>query len=128
MKTIILISAFVLFCFSSSWSQESKYERLHQFDQEAFSKRFEKSNENNFQNELKTSNDTTILSRTNETVMPVFLPKSNNYSMPNMSIRDDINYTMQIKKYDLCYPYVTQERIDSLLNLKKSKIIPLIPE
>ncbi|MCK5704547.1 MAG: hypothetical protein KAI29_25515, partial [Cyclobacteriaceae bacterium] len=36
--------------------------------------------------------------------------------MPNMSIKKDIHYTMQIKKYDLQYPYKNTPKKDNLLN------------
>lgn len=44
--------------------------------------------------------------------------------MPNMEIKDDVHYTIQIKKYNFCYPYepVEPQKNESLfkhLNEKK---------
>ena len=42
--------------------------------------------------------------------------------MPNMQIKKDVHYHMQIKKYELQYPYVKPDRIEKLLENKDLKV------
>jgi hypothetical protein len=124
MKALLL---FALFIFAStSIFAQSKYGKLQQWYKE------KKSGESNvfqksLENPLILQIDSTLVTRNDALQMPTLIPnKSMSANMPNMPIRQDINYTMRIKKYELCYPY--SGSLDSLRKPYKSKTIPLLPE
>ena len=120
---LIILSATYLF------GQESKYDRIFPFDSEKFEKKFNEKSPMDLDKSLKFQAEATLLSRRNKNSMPLLeIQKDHLPKMPNMSIRKDINYTMQIKKYDLQFPFVPDSRIDSLFKNDSMKVIPITPK
>ena len=132
MKTAIFLlsTVFALLSTSSLYAQDSKYDRIYPFDADKFNEQFQYQNELGLDYSPKIQQDSALLSRSKQSNMPMLEVQKghSSYNMPTMEIRNDIQYTMPIKKYDLCYPYVPQDRIDSILNLRKKRLIPLNPE
>lgn len=117
---------FILLSNSFLFAQDAKYQKIHPFDLNKFNLKIQEQNPPGLDQLLKILPDTALISSRNQNDMPVLDSQNGQISfMPTMPIRTDINYTMPIKKYDLSYPYVPEERIDSILNFRNKKNIPL---
>ncbi|MCK5470758.1 MAG: hypothetical protein KAI99_19680 [Cyclobacteriaceae bacterium] len=100
----------------SLFAQDSKYEMLIPFDDEQFKGRLKEFNLLELDS-LQIIQGSIVLKDKNKYSMRWFeVHEEDMAQMPNMSIKKDIHYTMQIKKYDLQYPYKNTPKKDNLLN------------
>jgi hypothetical protein len=110
------IITFTVLFFSLSivvFAQDSTQEKLKKFDKEKYKNwKFE----NNFQqlDSSIVSLDTLSIESTKEGDIRVLVPHGEMAPMPNMEIRKDVKYTMQIKGYTNKYPYTPTISLDSL--------------
>lgn len=111
MKIVI----FTLLFFSLSilvFAQDSEQDKLKIFDKKKYKNwKFE----NNFQqlDSSIVSLDTLSVESANEGEIRVFFPQGEMAPMPNMEIRKDVKYTMQIKDFDNRYPYEPKNSLDT---------------
>lgn len=69
---------------------------------------------------LETRNNTDVV---DESDMLVSVPQGGMAPMPNMEIRKDIHYTIQIKGYSNKYPYIPKDSLDRLkLRISKPRL------
>ena len=119
-------STFVLFVLisitCSLYGQDSKYQRLYPFDNEKFKERLKEYNSlvldtvPNLEEALASNINNKYAMKWHKVEEDEMAP------MPNMQIKKDVNYHMQIKKYELQYPYVKPDRIEKLLENKDLKV------
>ncbi len=96
-----------------AFAQDNKVDKLQKFDAEKFNRwKFENDLE-----ELDSSKivfDTMNIESSDKSDIRVYAPQGNMAPMPNMEIRKDVKYTMQIKDYSNKYPYKTKNFPDSV--------------
>ena len=119
MKVILLIALLLNFSFAGI-AQDTEPQNLLQFDSDKY-------NSWNFENNFEKMESTITLldpmnftQKTEEGEIGVYTPKGNMAPMPNMEIRKDVKYTMQIKGYDNKYPYEPSDTV-SLKKLEFSQ-------
>ena len=115
----VRIILLVLMGFGTTMSliaQDSKYEMLIPFDDEPFKERLKEFNLLELDSLQIIQGSIVLKDNTKYSMMWLEVHEEDMAQMPNMSIKKDIHYTMQIKKYDLQYPYNDAPKKDSLLN------------
>lgn len=106
----------------SLMGQDSKYDRLFPFDNEAFKERlkeykvFEKDS-------FKKQKEVIVLQNKNKYTMKWFnVQEEDMAKMPNMAIKNDVHFTMRIKKYESHNPKSVQEKGIPYLKDKKLEV------
>lgn len=102
----------------SLMGQDSKYERLFPFDNEAFKERLKEYNL--FEKDsLKQPKEVIVLGNKNKYSMRWFkVHEEDMAKMPNMPIKKDVKFTMRIKKYESQNPGSAQRKIIPLKDKK----------
>ncbi len=102
----------------SLMGQDSKYERLYPFDNEAFKERLK--DYNLFEKDtLKQAKEVIVPGNKNKYSMKwLNVHEDDMAKMPNMPINKDIQFTMRIKKYESQNPKSTQRKIIPLKDKK----------
>ncbi len=99
MKAQLFISLLVFLGFSNiTKAQDSIPLKLHPFNSEKFNEEFQK---HQLRDSLQVMVDTTSINADDLYSMRIYkVPQAQMAPMPNMSIRDDVNYSLKIKEYD----------------------------
>jgi len=93
--------------------QDSKTLRLFPFDNEKFKEALEERNRL-IPDSMINPNESIRQKLDDRNSMQIYpVPKD---QMPNMVFRKDINYTLRIKKYNLCYPYTPEDTLANRQN------------
>lgn len=117
MKSIFILVFFVGF-FCNAFGQNSSQNKLYQFDDKKYNELFNPDS-------TITLLDTLIIGKDEKNDIKAFqVPEKSMAKMPNKSIKKDIHYTMQIKRYSLSYPY-TPEIAPDTTKRKNPLFMPL---
>lgn len=110
---IVLITLFLSGLSHILFGQDLKTQRLFPFDNERFKEALEE--HNRFIPDSMINPDESIRQKLDDrNTMQIYpVPKD---QMPNMVFRNDIKYTLRIKKYNLCYPYTPEDTVSNHQN------------
>ena len=119
MKVILIIALLLNFSFAVI-AQDTEQLKLHQFDPDKYNSWNFENNFENLEFPFLLLDTMSFTQKTEEGEIGVYTPKGNMAPMPNMEIRKDVKYTMQIKGYDNKYPYEPSDTV-SLKKLEFSQ-------